>query len=549
MFKKLSFTLSLFVILISLVGCEPKEVKVEVTREIQVEVEVTRVVPVEVEVERVVIVTPAGLDQPAGNTTEDASPRPSVLRIPHGLIWGSEESLDPYAPTRFTEYALLAYERLIRQDRSGNLLPGLASAWEANADGTVWTITLREGVTFHDGSTMGPADVVYSIERMINPDSGSTLAPVLQSIAAVAPAGDNQVTIGLSAPNIEFPQLLTDPRAVILRQNGGDTVDTDGIGTGPYRLSKLELTGITELTAFRNYRNGRPGVDEVAIIAIPDAESQVQAMEAGQIDMLNRVTPDQQSLFANANTFSLQTIPTGDWRGFVMRTDTPPFDDVAVRRALRLVADRQAMVDTVLGGSGTVACDHPVWQGDRYSADIDCPQNIALAQSLLAEAGYPDGVTVDLHTAPLDPYWPSMIAVYQTQAAEAGITVNVIEEPIETFWTDTWLIDPFVTTSWNARPAHLILNEAWGSTAAWNETYWQNSEFDTLLEQAAAEPDLAVRQALYAQLQNILWESGGAFIPFHVNQTRVLSTCIAGVQPVAAEHVDFSLIVKTPNCN
>jgi len=303
------------------------------------------------------------------------------------------------------------------------------------------------------------------------------------------------------------------------------------------------------LTAFRNYWNGRPGVDEVAIIAIPDAESQVQAMEAGQIDMLNRVTPDQQSLFANANTFSLQTIPTGDWRGFVMRTDTPPFDDVAVRRALRLVADRQAMVDTVLGGSGTVACDHPVWQGDRYSADIDCPQNIALAQSLLAEAGYPDGVTVDLHTAPLDPYWPSMIAVYQTQAAEAGITVNVIEEPIETFWTDTWLIDPFVTTSWNARPAHLILNEAWGSTAAWNETYWQNSEFDTLLEQAAAEPDLAVRQALYAQLQNILWESGGAFIPFHVNQTRVLSTCIAGVQPVAAEHVDFSLIVKTPNCN
>ncbi|MFK7802158.1 MAG: ABC transporter substrate-binding protein [Anaerolineae bacterium] len=562
MFKKSLFIFAAFIFLAFLVGCEPESVEVEVTREVpvEIEVEVTREIPVEVEVERLVIVTPAaGVPAPVvvtdGGAESEIDPEleaadlPTVLRVPHSVIWSGEESLDPYEPTRFAEYSLLAYERLIRLDSAGNLVPGLATVWEANGDATVWTLTLRDGVLFHDGSEMGPADVAYSIERMIAPNTGSTLAPVLQSIAAVAVEGDSQITIGLSAPNIEFPLLLTDPRAVVLRNNGGDTILQDGIGTGPFKLDSVDTLGITELSAFAGYWGGQSSIDQVAIIGIPDVESRVQAMLAGQIDMLDRIEGDEKSLFEGSNEFSLQSVPTGNWRGFVMRTDTAPFDNPAVRQALRVVADRQGLIDSVLGGAGAVACDHPVWRGDRYWTEISCPQDVELAKSLLADAGFPDGIAVDLYTSAVDPVWPALIDAYQAQAQAAGITINIVEEPVETFWTDTWLIDPFVTTSWNARPAPLILNEAWRSSAPWNETYWNSSEFDALLDSAAAEPNLAVRKDQYAQAQTILWESGGAFIPFHLNQTRVVSTCIAGVLPTAAEHIDFSLIVKTPNCN
>ena len=563
MFKKQLFIPLVFIISPILIGCNSGTTEVEVPREVIVEV--TREVPIEVggeqpqatatsveeapEPETGSLPTPVSVVTESAPSPEQGQAQSTILRIPHPLVWSGDETLDPYAPTRFAEYSLLAYERLIRLDQDGNLIPGLATAWEPNSDGTVWTLTLRDGVLFHDNGSMTAGDVVYSLERMLDPTGNSTLAPVLQAVAAVAPAGDNQVTIGLSAPNVEFPLLLTDPRAVILRNGGGDSITADGIGTGPYKLKELNTNGITQLTTFDGYWGGQPTVDQVEIISIPDEVSRIDAMLAGQIDILNRLPADQKPLFENSNQFSLQSIPTGDWRGFVMRTDTAPFDNPAVRKALRVVADRQAMVDQVLGGAGTVACDHPVWQGDRYWREISCPQDVELAKSLLAEAGFPDGITVDLHTSQLDPYWASMIAAYQEQAQAAGIQINVIDKPVETFWTDTWLIDPFITTSWNARPAPLILNEAWRSTAAWNETYWQNSEFDTLLDSAASEPDLAIRKDLYAQMQNTLWESGGAFIPFHLNETRIVSSCIAGVQPIAAEHVDFSKIVKTPDCN
>ena len=561
----------LFVFALS-AGCASQPVEFEVSREVEVEqfieVEVTREVMVEVEVPQVVIVTPVSIDsetesprettdETAADTTSNPEPvveavpadQPSTLRLAHELIWAGDEVLDPYAATRFAEYSLLAHERLVKLDGAGNIAPVLATGWESNGDGTVWTFALRDDVVFHNGQPMRPADVAYSLERMIDPTIGSTLQPVLQQMASITVDGNNQIVIGLSAPNVEFPMLLTDPRAVILQADDGGAPAADEIGTGPFALESLNIEGITQLLAHVNYWGGRPGVDQVELIAIPDSATRIDAMLAEQIDILDRIPNEQKTQFANANEFGLQSIPTGDWRGFAMRTDTAPFDNAAVRQAIRLAADRQGLVDAVLGGAGTVACDTPVWSGDRYHKPIECGQDLEQAKALLATAGYPNGIDLTIRTSPLDPYWPALLAVYQQQATPAGIRLNIVEEPAETFWTNTWLIEPFITTSWNERPAPLILNEAWRSGAPWNETYWNNADFDALLDQAAAEPDLSLRRGFYWQAQQTLWDSGGAFIPFHLNQTRVISTCIAGVQPISAEHIDFAKIVKTPNCN
>ncbi|MEM8859288.1 MAG: ABC transporter substrate-binding protein [Chloroflexota bacterium] len=562
-YKLILFT---FVMMIIFAACDSEPVEVIVTREVEkvVEVEVTREVEVEVEVPQIVIVTPAGETESAATEEEETAPTqepeptidtprdetsPTTLRISHELIWGGNETLDPYAPTRFDAYSRLAYERLVRLDSNGELVPVLATEWSTNSDGTAWTFTIRDGVTFHDGSPLTLDDVVYSIQRMIDANSNSTLQPVMENVAGVEALTNTSITLVLNEPDVEFPILMTDPRAVILKQDGGATIETDGLGTGPFKLIAFNVTKITDMAVHDGYWNGQPGVEQVELIAIPSATARLEAMLAEQIDMLDDIPADQRTQYSDPNLFTLLNVPTGDWRGFVMRTDTAPFDDPAVRQALRVVADRQAMVDSILGGAGTVACDTPVWSGDRYHTPIECAPDVELAQSLLAEAGYPNGIDVTIATAPLDPYWLQMVRSYAQQAAEAGIRVSVSDADPENFWTDTWLIDPFITTSWNQRPAPAILNEAWRSDAPWNETYWNNSEFDALLAEAAAEPDLALRKTQYAQLQTILWESGGAFIPFHLNETRVVSTCVAGVQPINLDQLDFASVVKTPNCN
>ena len=564
---------SLFaLLLISIVACGPESVEVEPTlivptRAEQVEIEPTQEANVEISVPQgtpipetmpepddVPTAVAVEVQEDAAEVAEVSEPESepaeegSILRVSHSLVWGGAEVTDPYSATRFAEFSLFVHERLVRLDGSGNLVPVLATAWESNVDGSVWRFTIRNDVTFHNGADMGPADVVYSIERMIDPTIGSTLEPVLQSIASVQ-ISDNQVVVGLDTPNVEFPLLLTDERAVILQADINGQPSADEVGTGPFAFESINIGGITRLLVHEGYWGGRPGVDQVEIIAIPDDATRVEAMLAEQIDILDNISSEQQAEFNDTNRFGLQSVPTGNWRGFAMRTDTAPYDDPNVRQAIKLAADRQALVDQVLGGAGVVACDHPVWSGDRYHNPLECGQDIETAKSLLTASGYQNGIDLTIRTSQLDPIWPELLTVYQEQAAAAGIRLEIIEDPVETFWTNTWLVEPFITTSWNERPAPLILNEAWRSGAPWNETYWDRADFDELLDQAAAEPDLALRRGAYWDAQQLLSEEGGTFIPFHLNQVRVVSTCIAGVQPITAEHIDFSKIVKTPNCN
>jgi peptide/nickel transport system substrate-binding protein len=224
----------------------------------------------------------------------------------------------------------------------------------------------------------------------------------------------------------------------------------------------------------------------------------------------------------------------------VFRADTEPFTDVRVRKALRIAADRQAMINLVLGpGGGVVTCDHPVWTGDQYRAQIECPQQIDEAKRLLAEAGYPDGIEVDVITSDLRSLWVDLVQVYQQQVAAAGIKINLVKAPADGYWSDVWMKKPAVTTSWGQRPADQVFNEAYRSTASWNESYWKNSIFDQKLDQARQELDRGKRTALYQDLQKMLFEQGGTLIPFHVNQVVVTSARVTGLPAMFDDGVQY----------
>jgi peptide/nickel transport system substrate-binding protein len=278
----------------------------------------------------------------------------SIFYRDYDLGDGASPSLDPISSNRFYQANDLIYSRLVRQDENGAPSPELATEWSANADATQWTIKLRGGVRFHDGSEFDAADVKYSFERIKDPALESPVASVLGMIDHVEVIDPLTAKIVLSSPHAGLIVLLMDYRVRMIPEGSGDTIGTQANGTGPFKMQAYDPEGTTILVVNEDYWEGRPKLDAVHIIAIPDTAARTQALLAGQLDMAT-IGSDQRPLFEKSGNFELQNFPSGDWFGIVFRTDTPPFDDPLVRKAVRVAVDRQAMIKLLVGEGNAIA--------------------------------------------------------------------------------------------------------------------------------------------------------------------------------------------------
>src|SRR5262249_49347113 len=193
-----------------------------------------------------------------------------------------------------------------------------------------------------------------------------------------------------------------------------------------------------------------------------------------------------------------------------------------------------AMVDTALLGFGEVGNDNPLPLSSPASYTHDAPKrDLAKAKQLLAEAGHPDGISVDLYTAEAIPGMVKMAQAYAEMAREAGINVNVIVTPADSYWDNIWLKKPFLTSGWNMRPPGEALSYAYTQKATYKETHWERPDYDQILLKAAQTPDQAERNKTYAEASRILAEEGGVMIPMFVHQVIGVRKGCAGYTPRA----------------
>lgn len=462
-----------------------------------------------------------------------------VLRIGNDTGFGANTTMDPYDGNRDWPTIDLVFEPLVKLDPEGNPTPRLATSWSASPDLKTWTVVLRSGVKYQDGSDFDAADVVWSFKRMTDPEFDSPVRAVLGIVSKVEVVEPHTVRFALSSPEADFPLLLGDYRALMLPEGmTGEMAKRAAVGTGPFKLETHAPESKTVLLANEAYWDGKPKLDKIEIVGISDASARLQALMAGQIDMLMTVDPKQERLFAANGAFQVQHIPSGDWNAITWQTDRKPFDDPRVRKALRIAVNRQDMTDLLLGpGNGVVACDTPLAPSDPYRWNGDCAQDIQEAKKLLAEAGYPDGIDVEIATSDVEENMVQIVEVYQQQVAPAGIRVQLKMTSSDGFWDDVWKKTPAFTDSWGQRPATQILNEAFRSTAAWNTSNWRRPDFDAMLDAARAEPDVSKRRALYQHIQQVLFDEGGILIPYHKVLMRVLSMRVNGIDaPFSAEN-------------
>jgi peptide/nickel transport system substrate-binding protein len=471
-----------------------------------------------------------------------------------GYEWsGEKQSMDPADMHSGDDaYHIFAvYNRLVDIDDNFNVLPELATEWSVSEDGKTWTFKLREGVTFHSGKAFTSADVVYTFKRLLDEATGSGATAVLQFLDADGIAAPDAYTVTFTTPEpvVELPVLISNKFTNIVAEGAtAETLRLNGDGTGPFMQEQFTPNApVRLLRANPNYWDaGLPKAECLRVTVAQEPVAAVSAIKAGQVDLVLNVDPSVIGALSDDPNVELLETAASNSMTISMWVDTAPFDDIKVRQALKAVVDRQAMVDTVLLGYGQPGGDSPVPLGNPAAHVSEAPaQDIERAKQLLAEAGHPDGLSFDFYTAEGVPGMVRMAQVFAEMAKPAGFDINVIVTPADSFWDDTWLKQPILTSAWSMRPPGEGLAVAYTQDAKWPETHWNRPDYDALLLKANTTVDAAERTALYQEASRMLAEEGGVIIPMFVHQVLAIRKGCSGYAPLAQ---NFNLNFETLSC-
>lgn len=455
-----------------------------------------------------------------------------ALRV--GITGGnSADTVDAHIPVNNGDVcrAVNLYNALYGWDDDAKVVPLLAESFEPNADSTVWTCTLKEGVKFSDGSDITPADVKFSFERITDPDDPKTAAANFTMLDEVVPTGKRTMEFRLSEPNGLLNDAVAEYTAAIVPE-GYDPENP--VCSGPFKLKSFTAAQSTVLVPNEHYLDSdKIYLDEVQLLNFNDSDALINALLSTQVDAIAQIPLALVEVIDADERMAILNSKTGMWLPFTMRVDKAPFDDARVRQAFRLVVDREQMIEQVLSGYGTVGNDMFGPFSENYPGFPQRKQDITKAKQLLADAGYPDGIEVELVTAPIQSGAVESAQVFAQQAAEAGITVKIRRVDATTFFGDEYLQWDFAQDFWYTRDFMPQVISSAIKESPFNETHWDNPAFNKVFDKARAIADAAKRRDLEHELQKMLYDDGGYIIWGFANQVDAFQKYVGGLVPNA----------------
>ena len=426
------------------------------------------------------------------------------------------------------------YDYLVDITPQNNIAPRLAREWTVSEDGKVYVFSLIENATFHDGTLFTADDVVWTFDRLRDPQVDSPTKDLYSNIETIEASDQFEVTFTLKESNPFFLYDLSDNHALILKAGTPNPI-TDFMGTGPFKLVSYSPEDRLVVEANEDYfLDDRPMLEKIEFIFFNDQTAQVEALRSGQVDLVMLISADLFNTVKDEPGLVPLQAATNSFDLVRLRADRAPGDDPRLMQALRLATDRQAIFDLVLQGFGAMGKDTPI--GPMYSQyfaeDLQTPErDIDAAQQLLAEAGYPDGIDLVLHT-PDTGNRPNLAVVLKDQWAEAGINVEVVVEPESVYYGDDgWLAVDLGITGWGSRPyPQFYLDTMLVCGASWNESHFCDSEFDQLANLAGTTLNEDERVDAYNQIQSLLVARGPTMIPYFFSQLGAISDKFADFQ-------------------
>lgn len=452
---------------------------------------------------------------------------------------GAKDVIDAHTATADTDIVRISslYEPLAQPtaDFKGVEMVLAESITPVNGDAGVWDIRLRPGVEFHNGKTLSADDVIFSLKRIINPKNPGTGAASIGyvNLAGLKKLDPLTVRVPLTIKNSAFLDDLAQYFNTIVPV-GYDPKNP--VGTAAFQYKSFTPGQQSVFTKFPHYwQTGQPKADQLTIIDFTDDTARVNALLGGQIDLADTLPTGLLGEIQSNSSYRVINNPSGSWQPFTMRVDRPPFNDVRVRQAFRLMVSRPQMVEQVLSGSGSVANDLYGRYDPAYLSSVpQRHQDLAQAKSLLSAAGH-SGLAVELVTAPVFQGIPQAAQVFAQEAKGAGVNVTLRQLDSGTFYGPNYLSWTFAQDFWG--PRRYLSQVAQGSlpNSPFNECHWAKGndptsvKFRSLIAQARAEVDAAKRTSLLQEAQMLEYNEGGYIIQYFSNYIGAYSSKLVGI--------------------
>ncbi|MEO9632453.1 MAG: ABC transporter substrate-binding protein [Sulfitobacter sp.] len=449
-------------------------------------------------------------------------------------------------------------EYLAIWENDGTFTPGLLESWEISDDATEYTLNVRKGVTWNDGTPFTAQDVARNIEGWCDKSlEGNSMAGRFATLVdeetgkaiegAIEVVDDHRVKLKLPKSDITLiPGMADYPAAITPEGFDPDTMLENPKGTGPYLPESLEV-GVKSVlvknpdhTWWGTEVFGGPyidrleyidyGTDPSAWIAAAEAEEvdAFYSMEGEYIDVMSTLDGWIENEIATAATIVIRPNQLAEIDGM------KPYEDKRVRNALQLAVDNAVLLELGYAGRGIVAENHHVGPMHPEYAEVEPPKtDPEAARALMEEAGMAD---YEHELFSIDDAWrKDTTDAVAAQLRDAGIKVKRTILPGSTFWND-WVKYPFSSTNWNARPLGVqIWALAYRSGEAWNEFGYANPEFDALLSEALATADVDARREIMAKGEKVLQDDGVTIQPYWRSLYNHTREGLVG----AAHHIGF----------
>ena len=417
--------------------------------------------------------------------------------------------------------------------QNGELIGELAESWSASDDAVTWTFKLRKGVEFHNGKTLDANDVLESLNHHRGEDTKSAAKGIIAPITDIKTDGGDTVVVTLDGGNADFPFLVSDYHLGICPAKDGGGIDWEsGTGTGGYVLDNFDPGVRTTLKRNPNYwKADRAYFDSVENLFIADAAARTNAVKTGEVHSMGNLDLKTVALLKRDKNIQVFSVTGNKHVTLPMHTDTAPFDNNDLRLALKYAIDREELLQKIVKGQGELGNDTPVGPANIYRATAEelpqRPFDPEKAKHHLKKAGM-ENVSLKLHLA--DTAFEGAVdagQLYAESAKKAGINIEVVREPNDGYWSNVWLVKPWVGSYWGGRPTEdWVFSQIYSSGADWNESRWEHERFNKLLVEARGELDSKKRREIYVEMQRIVHEEGGSVIPMFMAYTHAATASL-----------------------
>lgn len=434
-------------------------------------------------------------------------------------------TLDPYDANDTLSQAVAKsfYQGLFGFDKEMKLVNVLAESYEASPDGLTYTIKLRSGIKFQDGSDFNAEAVKVNLDRASNPDNHLKRYNLFKSVDSTEVLDPSTVKITLKQPFSAFINTLASPAAAMISpaalKKYGKDIGFHPVGTGPYELETWNQTDFVKVKKFAGYwKKGYPKLDTITWRPVVDNNTRAAMLQTGEANLAFPIPYEQARLLEKNPRLDLVTSPSIMQRYISLNVTQKPFDNLKVREALSYAINRQALVKVAFAGYATPATGI-VPPAIQYSQSYPAPEyNPAKARELLKEAGYPNGFTTTLWSSHNHSTAQKVLQFTQQQLAQIGIKVKVTamdagqraaevedkgqkESGVRMFYTG-WSASTG-EANWALTP--LFATQSWPPTI-FNTAFYSNPQVDKDLTDALNTTDSEKKAAFYKDAQDRIWQ-------------------------------------------